>query len=175
MGYLIEIPICKRFRRIAMLLACLAFALPGLSQIYFGVGNPEGREAEDRGVATLLVQKTEQILTRNSASAPKDKSCYVLIPSLTVNSVKSTNGTLKKVTTISGEFTLTAVKVSDGMQYYSVSVPVKTAARKLKEGTEAQVLIKAIKPTDVKFTRFIRVARKKIEEVKTDSCSQCSH
>lgn len=169
-------PICKGFRRIAVLFISLAFALPGLSQIYFGVGSPEGSEAEDRGVAALLVQKTEQILTRNSAAAAKDKSCYVLIPSLTVNSVNSTNGTLQKVTTVSGEFTLTAVKVSDGMQYYSVSVPVKTSTRNFKDGTEAQVLIKAVKPTDVKFTRFIRLARKKIEELKTDSCSQsCSH
>ncbi len=144
----------------AMLL--LGMAVSASAQINFRalpvtLGSDVNEEA-----AEMILRKIEHILTRNSAAAGADAE-FGVEASLSINEESRTSGLVRNVTSISGELTLTALSTSDGTRYYSMTVPLKTVLKGKGSDEAALALAKSIKPTDSVYTRFIRIARQKIE------------
>lgn len=152
-----------RIRRTVLCMA-MACVVPVMAEVVFCVGKPAGEEANNSNVSELLERKTEQILLRNSAAASPDNCEYVIVPTLIVESCKSTEGLLGNVSVITGEFTLTAKNINDGTAYYAVTVPLKVSAKSLAKGDEAISLARSIRTNDVRYTRFIRISRTRIEQ-----------
>ena len=151
--------------------AVIAAAFPSSAQVNFSVSpvRVEGGITEE--AATVVYDKTVQILTRNSASASGAVDVFTVEPALSVTGQSQTSGLVRDISTVSGELVLVARNKVDGARYYSVTVPLKAAS---KSGNSDAVLALAnsIKPTDAVFTRFVRVAREKVDEYYSDHCSE---
>lgn len=160
------------FGRIAVMAVAAMTALNASAEVQFNVARPASGSGLSDEVSELLVKKTEQILTRNSAAAAGAFDVFVVEPSLTVGDVLTSSGTVREVKTLSGEFTLVARNALDGARYYSVTVPLKTVVKSMTAGGEALALAKAIRPTDAVFTRFVRTARENAERYFEDHCDE---
>ena len=152
-----------RIRRTVLCMA-MASVVPVMAEVVFCVGRTVGEEANNSNVSELLERKTEQILLRNSAAASPDNCEYVVVPTLIVESCITTEGLLGNVSVVTGEFTLTAKNMNDGTAYYAVTVPLKVSAKSLAKGDEAISLARSIRINDVRYTRFIRISRTRIEQ-----------
>lgn len=120
--------------------------------------------------AKIIYRKTEQILTRNSAAAAGKVDLFAVRATLTVTGKNETSGLVRDITTINGDLMLEALNKVDGAKYYAVTVPIKGVS---KSGNSPIIsLANAIKPTDAVYTRFVRLAREKIDEYYSDNCSE---
>lgn len=138
-----------------------ADSLPSTAQTEacFKVGEPKGCES----VAETLRQKTRSIIGRIGCGA--EGASYMIVPSLDVDELKSTSGTLRKFTVAKGTLTLEAVSVDNpDMVWHSVTIPLKASITG-PDADPAEALAKQIQVSDSRFVRFVRVARKKIAEV----------
>ena len=159
-------------RLIAMALLLLAGAFPGWAQANFSVipVKVEGDVTEE--AAKVVFRKTEQILTRNSAAAAGAADVFAVQAKLTVTEKMASSGLVRQINAVSGELQLVALNKVDNAKYYSVTVPLEGVSKGGGEAAAVLALANAIKPTDAVYTRFVRVAREKIEEYYSDHCSE---
>lgn len=161
------------FRRLlTFLLMTVSVSFSMLPQANFAVlpVKVEGDITEE--VAKVIFRKTEQILTRNSAAAAGAADVFAVEAKLTVTKKAQTSGLVREINSVSGELMLIALNKVDNSKYYSVTVPVQAATKGGGESAAVLALANAIKPTDAVYTRFVRVAREKIEEYYSDHCEE---
>ncbi|MCD8236440.1 MAG: hypothetical protein LUD00_07255 [Prevotellaceae bacterium] len=148
---------------LAFLIAAVSFeAAAQESAVNFMAGMPKSEKltAEQK---EALKQKVEKIIARNNAGAVTLTDAFVIEPELRLGQTKKTDGLLRDVSLVSGEFSLVVHNKYDGSVYNSVTVDVKASA----VGSESEAInsiIKSIKVTDPVYVRFIRNARKRIAE-----------
>ena len=128
---------------------------------------PEGTEAT-AGAAKLLETRLKQILTRNSAGAAQEQNVFAIRPEISILEKKTTSGLIENLTLVKGELTLVALNRVDGCLYHSVTIPVSGQAKVTDDPYKA--MIQGIKSTDPQFSRFIRIAREKIDTYYAENC-----
>lgn len=161
------------FRRLCTSgMVLLTIAFNGMAQANFSVmpANVEGDVTEE--AAKVVFRKTEQILTRNSAAAAGNADVFAVQPKLTITDKATSSGLIRQINTVSGELQLVALNKVDNAKYYSVTVPLEGVAKGGGQSAAVLALANSIKPTDAVFTRFVRVAREKIEEYYSDHCQE---
>lgn len=122
--------------------------------------------------AKVIFRKCEQIMTRNSAAAAGAADVFGVRAKLTLTGEAKTSGMVRDITSASGELSLIAFNKVDNAKYYSVTVPLNAAIKGGGEGAAVLALANSIKPTDAVFTRFVRVAREKVEEYYSEHCEE---
>ncbi len=160
------------FRFLTLMLLIISVASNAQGQANFSVlpVSVEGDVTEE--AAKVIFRKTEQILTRNSAGAAGKADVFAVQAKLTVTNEAHSSGLVREITSISGELQLVALNKVDNAKYYSVTVPVQAALKGNSDGGAILALANAIKPMDAVYTRFVRVAREKIEEYYSEHCSE---
>lgn len=155
------------------LLLSISFALSALSglaqgEIQFHINRSSQKDITE-AVANALDLKLKQIMNRNSAASADMYSVFVIEPAIELTDVLSTEGLVQNVSVAQGNLTLVAKNAVDGLMYYSVTIPVKGDA--VGNGEKAMLkMISNIKVTDAVYTRFIRIARQKIDEYYAANC-----
>lgn len=120
-------------------------------------------------ISESLDLKLKQILTRNSAAAAGTYNVFAIEPVLELTDAMSSEGLMQNVSIVQGELTLIAKNLVDDAMYYSVVVPLNGHA--VGDGDKAmKALVNSIKVTNVAFTRFIRIARQKIQDYYASNC-----
>jgi hypothetical protein len=117
----------------------------------------------------LLQNKLKQIITRNSAGASNDYNVFVIEPTIDIVDKQSTTGLMRNATLVKGELTLVAKNKVDGSLYHSAVVQISGQAA---EGADPyKAMITGIRSTDPVYTRFIRIARQKIQDYYAANCA----
>lgn len=138
-------------------------------RVMFMVSVAKGDVVND-SEASLLKSKIERAIIRSGAMASGVGTPFVVTAELTEVSQKTSEGLVRDVSSYSGELILKAVNAYNGAIYFTSTQPLSTAnAGKADAVTE---LIKSIKPTDATFVRFVRSARKAIDDYFTTNCTQ---
>lgn len=137
--------------------------------IHFVAGTPAQQGLNQKTIDALKL-KVEQIIARNNAGAASVYNAFVIQPELLLGETKKTEGLLRDVTLVMGEFSLTARNKYDDSVYGTAVIPVQGDATGSKEDAIAS-LISSIKVTDPAFVRFIRTTRKRIAEFYDQNCS----
>lgn len=154
------------------ILSCLLSLLTSIGlyaqTIQFNIAPlPEGNEVS-QGAAKLLETRLKQILTRNSAGAAQEFNVFSIRPELSILEKKTTAGLVQNVGLVKGELTLIATNRIDGSLYHSVTIPISGQAKAGDDPYKA--MVQSIRSTDPLFTRFIRVAREKIDTYYAQNC-----
>ena len=137
--------------------------------IHFVAGTPAQQGLSQKTIDALKL-KVEQIIARNNAGAASVYNAFVIQPELVLGVTKKTEGLLRDVTLVTGEFSLTARNKYDDSVYGTAVIEVQGDATGSKEDAIAS-LISSIKVTDPAFVRFIRTTRKRIAEFYDQNCS----
>lgn len=122
------------------------------------------------GVSDALDLRLKQIFTRNSAASANQYNVFAIEPVFEISDAITTEGLVQEVSVVKGELTLIAKNSVDETMYYSMVIPVRGNAVG-DNGKAMKTMIGNIKSTDPKFTRFIRVARQKIEDYYAANCA----
>ena len=156
----------------SMILCALLLVVPlwaaAQETIHFVAGTPAQPGLSQKTIDALRL-KTEQILARNNAGADPAHGAFVVQPELRLGEVKKTEGLLREVTLVGGEFSLTARNRYDGSIYGTAVIEVQGDAAGSREEALSS-LISSIKVTDPAFVRFIRTTRKRIAEHYEQNC-----
>lgn len=161
-----------RCRVLTAVLTLVASALGALAQANFAVLPVRAEGDISVEAAKVIFRKTEQILTRNSAGAAGAADVFAVEAKLTVTDKAQSSGLIRQINSVSGELQLVALNKVDNAKYYSVTVPLEAVVKDSGESGAVLALANSIKPTDAVFTRFVRVAREKVEEYYSDHCSE---
>lgn len=127
-------------------------------EIMFGVRLPEKLTGSEEG-KTKLKNKIEQILGRCGAGAGGSGGVFIIEPVINETDRSTSEGLVRNVSSISGELSLTARHRYSDAIFYSAAVPLNAVATG-KDVDPLLLLVKAIKPTDAAYVRFVRNARK---------------
>lgn len=121
-------------------------------------------------VAGALDTKLKAMLTRNSAAAGGSDNVFVIEPVLEAGESLSAEGPIRQVTMSRGELTLLAKNKVDGSLYYSLTLSLRGhSAGNIEQALRS--MVDNIKVTDKRFTRFIRLARQKIDDYYAANCA----
>lgn len=164
--------ILRRSRRFLLISSIIASsALSGSGEVNFSIlpVSADGDVSED--AAKVIYRKTEQILTRNSAAAAGAADVFAVEAKLTLTGESESSGLVRDIASVSGELQLVALNKVDGAKYYSVTVPL-SAAVKGGKAKAVTALANSIKPTDAVFTRFVRLAREKVDDYYSEHCEE---
>ena len=137
--------------------------------INFSVQPLSGESELSAASQEMLQNKLRQIITRNSAGAANDYNVFVIEPVITVLDKQSTSGLMRNTTLVKGELTLVAKNRIDGSMYHSAVVFVVRAGCRRRDPYKA--MISALRTTDPVYTRFIRIARQKIQDYYAANCA----
>lgn len=149
-------------------LLLLALSASAQEEIHFVAGMP-AQNGMPADAVNALKLKVEQIIARNNAGATSVHNAFVIQPELVLGETKKTEGLLRDVTLVTGEFSLTARNKYDGSVYGTVVIDVQGDATGSKDAAIGS-LISSIKVTDPAFVRFIRTTRKRIAEFYARNC-----
>lgn len=128
------------------------------------------QEELPQSVVEALDLRLRQVFNRNSAAAANQYNVFAIEPEFELSDVLTTEGLMQEVSMVKGELTLTAKNSVDGTMYYSMTIPVKGSGVGGDEKA-MKAMVANIKSTDVKFTRFIRIARQKIKDYYAANCA----
>lgn len=158
----------RLFTALAMFLTLLTATAQ--EEIQFSASEPAatGLTQETR---ELLRSKVAQILNRNAAAAAGDYGLFTVVPELTVQDTKATEGLVRDITVLTGELVLTARNAADGTEFYAVTVPLKATSKEAVKDPQL-LLVKSIKITEPVFVRFVRNARQNIAKHYAANCDQ---
>lgn len=126
--------------------------------VMFAVRLPENNGLTDE-VKELLNNKIVQILGRCNAGASGKQDVFVVEPVITLDGERKSEGLVRNVTSVNGELSLTARHRYSDAIFHNVVVPL-SAAIKGSNANPMQMLVKAIRPADAAYVRFIKNARK---------------
>lgn len=156
----------KLLLSISLALATLSSLAQG--KIQFHISRSSQKDITEN-VANALDLKLKQIMNRNSAASADMYNVFTIEPAIELTDVLTTDGLVQNVSVAQGNLTLVAKNMVDGMMYYSMTIPVKGDA--VGNGERAMLkMISNIKTTDAAYTRFIRIARQKIDEYYAANC-----
>ena len=111
-------------------------------------------------VADALDTKLKAMLTRNSAAAGGSDNVFVIEPVLEAGESLSAEGPIRQVT----------MSRVDGSLYYSLTLSLRGhSAGNIEQALRS--MVDNIKVTDKRFTRFIRLARQKIDDYDAANCA----
>lgn len=159
-------------RLLLLIVIMMSGASPLSGQANFSVIPVEVDRDITEEAAKVIFRKTEQILTRNSAAAAGVADVFAVQAKLTVTGKSATSGLVRNISSLTGELTLVALNKIDNAKYYSVTVSLEAAAKSGGESAAVLALANSIKTNDAVYTRFVRVAREKVEEYYTDHCQE---
>jgi hypothetical protein len=128
--------------------------------INFAVAEPISYDFSTAQTQQLKL-RVEQIMTRNNATASMPKNAFIVEPQLVLGEVMQSEGLLENISYTKAELTLIAKNILNKSMYYSVVIPLEAKTTGNKDKLIKR-LIKSIKVTDVRYTRFIRNARTNI-------------
>ena len=154
---------------LSMLLGLMTLAGSAQGSLQFHINRTTQKDVSEN-VANALDLKLKQIMNRNSAATADAYNVFAIEPAIELTDVVSTEGMVQNVSVAKGNLILIAKNLVDGAMYYSMNIPVKGDAF----GNNEKALLKMIsniKVTDAAFTRFIRLARQKIEEYYAANCA----
>lgn len=123
-----------------------------------------------QSVIDALDMKLKQALTRNSATSSNQYNVFVIEPTIEIGESLVSAGLMEQVRFVKGEVTLIVKNKIDGSLYHSLTMPV-TGESAGSEEKCMKAMIASIKSTDSSFTRFVRVAREKIQDYYASNCS----
>lgn len=117
----------------------------------------------------MLQNKLVQILTRNSAGAADNYNVFVIEPVMEIVDKQSTSGLMRNTILVKGELTLVAKNKVDGSMYHSAVFAISGEAT---EGADPyKAMITSLRTTNPVFTKFIRIARQKIQDYYAANCA----
>lgn len=151
-----------------MVLGLMTLSGHAQGEIQFHINRSTQKDITEN-VANALDLKLKQIMNRNSAATADACNVFAIEPSIELTDVVSTEGMVQNVSVAKGSLTLIAKNLVDGAMYYTMNIPVKGDAFGNSEKAMLK-MISNIKMTDPAFTRFIRIARQKIEEYYEANC-----
>ena len=122
-------------------------------------------------IAEALNLKLKQILTRNSAASANAYNVFGIEPAIVVEEELASEGLMDRVNLVKGELTLIAKNLVDGSLYYSMSIPISGTSEGGSEEKALKAMVTNIKTTNTAFTRFIRLARQKIQDYYAANCA----
>ena len=121
-------------------------------------------------VANALDLKMKQILSRNSAASANQYNVFAVEPVIEIGEQLNSEGLMAQVALVKGELTLIAKNLVDGSIYHSIVIPVMGNSESgMEKATKSMVA--SIKSTDPQFTRFVRIARQKIQDYYANNCA----
>ena len=129
---------------------------------------PDGGELTEAS-RDMLQNKLKQIITRNSAGASNEYNVFIIEPEIVVVDKQATSGLMNNVTLVKGELTLVAKNKVDGSLYHSMVLNI--SGQVTEKADPYKAMITNIRTTDPVFTRFIRIARQKIEDYYAANCA----
>lgn len=150
------------------LLFVVSLGAAAQENIHFVAGTPTQKGLSQKNKDALKL-KVKQIIARNNAGAASLYNAFVIQPELVLGATKKTEGLLRDVTLVTGEFSLTARNKYDDSVYGTAVIEVQGDAAGNQEEAIAS-LISGIKVTDPAFVRFIRTTRKRIAEFYDQNC-----
>lgn len=159
-------------RSLLLFVILLSGAFPMSGQDNFAVMPVEVEGDISEEAAKVIYRKTEQIMTRNSAAAAGTADVFAVQAKLTVTGESESSGMVRNISSLTGELTLVALNKIDGAKYYSVTVPLQAASKGSGKSAAVLALANSIKATDPVYTRFVRVAREKVEEYYSEHCQE---
>lgn len=109
-----------------------------------------------------LKKKIEQALARNKMSGGESAK-YIIEPTVRITNTSTTEGTVTPMTVVEGELVLIA-KAMDGKMLNELTVEIQTVTSD-EDVKNVSRLIKAVKPTDKKIVRFLKVTQSRIKEL----------
>lgn len=127
-------------------------------EVMFAVRLPEKSGLSDE-VAGLLENKVVQILGRCGAGASGNRDVFVVEPVVTLDGERKSEGLIRNVTSVNGELSLTARHRYSDAVFFNTVVPLNAAA-KGSGADPLKLLVKAIRPADAAYVRFVKNARK---------------
>lgn len=113
----------------------------------------------------LLKTKVEAAVARTNMVG-NGKSLYVIVPSVSVTDVKTTDNSIIPTTIVSGELTLLVKNRIDGKAYNELTIPLKVSQPITSKEDNTSLLIETISIRDKRFVRFIKVSRNRIADSK---------
>ena len=144
----------KKNRFLWALLLLVSLGAAAQDNIHFVAGTPTQKGLSQKNMDALKL-KVEQIIARNNAGTASLYNAFVIQPELVLGETKKTEGLLRDVTLVTGEFSLTARNKYDDSVYGTAVIEVQGDATGSKDDAIAS-LISDIKVTDPAFVRFIR-------------------
>lgn len=154
---------------LSLMLSVVTMTTFAQAKVMFRVQAPDSPEISEQ-VAKNLTTKIRTAMTRNSAAAAGDMDVFVIEPTITITDMDSSSGTMQTITACYGELTLVAMNQCDGAEYHSVTIPVKGTVVGDKEKAMLD-MIANIRPVDPAFTKFVRIAREKIQTHYSNNCA----
>lgn len=158
----------KKNRFLWALLLLVSLGAAAQDNIHFVAGTPTQKGLSQKNMDALKL-KVEQIIARNNAGTASLYNAFVIQPELVLGETKKTEGLLRDVTLVTGEFSLTARNKYDDSVYGTAVIEVQGDATGSKDDAIAS-LISDIKVTDPAFVRFIRTTRKRIADFYQQNC-----
>ena len=158
----------KKNRFLWALLLLVSLGAAAQDNIHFVAGTPTQKGLSQKNMDALKL-KVEQIIARNNAGTASLYNAFVIQPELVLGETKKTEGLLRDVTLVTGEFSLTARNKYDDSVYGTAVIEVQGDATGSKDDAIAS-LISGIKVTDPAFVRFIRTTRKRIADFYQQNC-----
>ncbi|WP_291529816.1 hypothetical protein [Bacteroides sp. UBA939] len=158
----------KKSIALLTLLFVVSLSVAAQETIHFVAGVPAQKGLNQKNKDALKL-KVEQILARNNAGVASLYNAFVIQPELVLGETRKTEGLLRDVTLVTGEFSLTARNKYDDSVYGTAVIEVQGDATGSTDDAIAS-LISSIKVTDPAFVRFIRNTRKHITEFYQQNC-----
>ena len=158
----------KKNRFLWALLLLVSLGAAAQDNIHFVADTPTQKGLSQKNMDALKL-KVEQIIARNNAGTASLYNAFVIQPELVLGETKKTEGLLRDVTLVTGEFSLTARNKYDDSVYGTTVIEVQGDATGSKDDAIAS-LISGIKVTDPAFVRFIRTTRKRIADFYQQNC-----
>lgn len=155
---------------VLLLVACIGGMLTyAQGEIQFSILKAAQSELP-QSVIDALDMKLKQVLTRNKAASSNQYNVFVIEPTIEIGESLASAGLMEQVRLVKGEVTLMVKNKVDGSLYHSLTIPVSGDVAGDEEKC-MKAMITNIKSTDPSFTRFVRVAREKIQDYYASNCS----
>ena len=106
----------KKNRFLWALLLLVSLGAAAQDNIHFVAGTPTQKGLSQKNMDALKL-KVEQIIARNNAGTASLYNAFVIQPELVLGETKKTEGLLRDVTLVTGEFSLTARNKYDDSVY----------------------------------------------------------
>lgn len=129
----------KKNRFLWALLLLVSLGAAAQDNIHFVAGTPTQKGLSQKNMDALKL-KVEQIIARNNAGTASLYNAFVIQPELVLGETKKTEGLLRDVTLVTGEFSLTARNKYDDSVYGTAVIEVQGDATGSKDDAIASLI-----------------------------------
>ncbi len=156
----------------ATIIMAFITAIPVFSQdnaIKFNVLYPKNTDLPEQ-VSNVIRSKLITALDRSQASTESNFNVFAVQPEISFRETVETEGLIREIGRVAADLTLNAINIIDGEIYYSISIPLSGSATGGKDAA-LKAMGNSFRPSDPVFVRFVRTARKRINDYYTENCS----